>query len=401
MAGHPPFESKRLTSPVFSASLSTHPLAAAATGEVVGRAIERVGVSPDVAVCLVSGTHGEFMREIQATVRHTLAPRSFIGATVPGVTGGSIGVADRPAIALWCANIGPVEAFVLGTPTSQPTLDSTASWPFANPPAGNVILLADLASFPLESFLSTPIAQDRLTVVGGSVLDGSPRRPPVLVCGHELVHSGAVGLFFPSDSLNCTMNAFVSYGSRAIGPQRVVTAARTNVVYELDGVPALDCFDELLSDIAPQEPERMGGGFALGPPSRAEHAEWESAESQDDVLLSKVLGARRAERAIVVASAIPIGTTVQFSATDVAFAEQDLDRRLQEAHTSPVLSTLVFTDLRRDSSVFDVSENAATHIGGFGPREGVGMLTGRGIGPRGSRSCVQSEALTALMFRAN
>src|SRR5262245_42560511 len=94
----------------FGASLSEHPVAAQAVGEVVGQILEDVGPEPDLVVLFVTAAHTGALEDISHAVADLLRPKVFVGATANAVVGGGRGVEDTPGLSLFAAHLtGRVE----------------------------------------------------------------------------------------------------------------------------------------------------------------------------------------------------------------------------------------------------------------------------------------------------
>src|SRR3954470_1349257 len=85
--------------------MSRHPLATHAVGEVVGRVLEELGPSPDVAVLFASAAHTGAVEDIANAVRQLLGARVLIGCTAGTVVGDGHEVEDAPALSLWAARV--------------------------------------------------------------------------------------------------------------------------------------------------------------------------------------------------------------------------------------------------------------------------------------------------------
>src|SRR5438445_3200044 len=90
----------------YAASMSEHPIATHATGEVVGHVLEALGDRPDLAVLFVTAPHAGVLEDVARTVRELLHPGTLLGATAVSVLGGDHEVEEQPAIALWAARLG-------------------------------------------------------------------------------------------------------------------------------------------------------------------------------------------------------------------------------------------------------------------------------------------------------
>jgi hypothetical protein len=200
------------------------------------------------------------------------------------------------------------------TTASASIVDDGASF------AGGVELARKLNADSLTAVL---IFSDGLAVNGTELLNGltSVLDPSVVVTGglagdHDrfaatwVVADGrpqsgivtAVGLH--GDTVS------VGHGSRGgwdiFGPQRAVTRSQGNVLFELDGRPALDLYEEYLGDLAAGLP---GSGLFF-PLSIKRNAD------DEDALVRTLLAVSRRDRSLTFAGDVPSGWTAQLMRTN-------------------------------------------------------------------------------------
>lgn len=124
----------------------------------------------------------------------------------------------------------------------------------------------------------------RSTLVGA---DGSPRQGMVAAIG------------FYGEGLRIRHGSFGGWDP--FGPERLITRSRENVLYELDGEPALDLYERYLGE----EAKRLPGSALLFPLSiRAAH-------DRETHLVRTVVGIDRAEKAMIFAGDVPTGHSAQ------------------------------------------------------------------------------------------
>jgi small ligand-binding sensory domain FIST len=70
-----------------AAAISTHPIAAMATGEAVGQLLEARLDHLDVLCCFVTSAHAGALEDIMATLDTLLSPAVLVGAAAAGVVG--------------------------------------------------------------------------------------------------------------------------------------------------------------------------------------------------------------------------------------------------------------------------------------------------------------------------
>ena len=139
---------------------------------------------------------------------------------------------------------------------------------------------------------------DDVVITGGLAGDGPRFEKTWIISEGELVSGSvtAVGLYGE--------NLSIGHGSRGgwdpFGPRRQVTRAENNVLFELDGRPALDLYKEYLGDRAEGLPA-TGLLFPLALLS----------ESQGQIVVRTILGIDEEQKSLTFAGDVPTGARVQ------------------------------------------------------------------------------------------
>lgn len=376
---------------MFGAALSEHPVAAHATGEVVGSLLEQVGEEPDAVFVFATGAHVGAFEDVVSAVHATMRPRALLGATAVSVIGGAREVEEQPALALWAGAAAGARArwFAAGD-------RGGGSWSFTGPSddelaaASTLVLLADPTSFPATPWLEhLGERHPHLRVVGGMASSGfAPGANRVCVDG-AVRSSGAAGLLLGPESEVTTV---VSQGCRPIGDPLTVTRAERNVLYELAGRPALERLEEVLSALSPDELAMARQGLHLGRVIDEHKVDFE----RGDFLVRNVLGADRDVGAVAVGDRVEIGDTVQFQVRDRRSADEDL-RLLLDGHEAR--SALVFTCNGRGVRLFGGPDHDARVVAqSIDSRAVAGMFCAGEIGPVGDRCFVHGFTASVLLF---
>ena len=148
------------------------------------------------------------------------------------------------------------------------------------------------------------VLDDTIVVTGGLSGDGSDFKRTWVALGDRLRPDvvAAVGLY--GDHL------LVSHGSKGgwdkFGPERVVTRAAANVLYELDGRPALQLYKEYLGDRAKDLP---ASGLLFPLALRA-------SASDDKVIVRTLLSVDHQANSLTFAGDLPEGHLVQLMKAD-------------------------------------------------------------------------------------
>jgi small ligand-binding sensory domain FIST len=375
----------------FATALSQHPVAAEATGEVVGQVLDQLDAVPDLAVMFCSPDHVDTFDDIAETVRVLVSPRVLIGATAGAVIAGDREIEEGPAISLWAATLPAVPRPVRVSAVRTPSGVAVQGLPATElPEGGTLILLADPFSLPIDAVLDAiDAAGTGVRVAGGMASAARGPGGNRLVLDQTVASDGAVGVVLDRPAATTTV---VSQGCRPIGEPMIVTKAEGNVIAELAGRPALDRVAELASRAGPEDRALLASGLHIG----VAIDEHRSTFGRGDFLIRDVMGAERATKAVVAGAAIPVGTTVQFQVRDAAAADEDLTALL-----APVFGdgALLFTCNGRGTRLFDGPDHDARAVSdAIGAGTVAGMSCAGELGPVAGRSFVHSFTASVVLF---
>ncbi|MHB8633700.1 MAG: FIST signal transduction protein [Thermoplasmatota archaeon] len=168
-----------------------------------------------------------------------------------------------------------------------------------------------------------------IQVTGGLAGDGARFQHTYTVSGDEAVEKRVVAVAFYGDALR------VGYGSLggwdSFGPQRRITRSAGNILYELDGQPALALYKRYLGDHVRGLPS-TGLLFPLSillPPEA-------SAQGTRGEVVRTILGVNEAEQSMTFAGDIPQGATARLM-------KANFDRLVDGAHGAAVTSQEALT----------------------------------------------------------
>jgi small ligand-binding sensory domain FIST len=377
----------------YAVSMSEHPIATDATGEVVGQVLEALGEAPDLAIVFVTAPHAGALEDIARTVREMLLHGTLLGVTAVSVLGGDREVEELPAITLWAARLG-APATPVRLDASIPSIGIAVSG-LDHELAGDqrertLLLLADPFTMPVDGFLeAAPETYPGLRIIGG--LASAARGPGGnrLVLDDRQYSDGAVGALLPSlDSLT----AVVSQGCRPIGTPMTVTKSDGRIIYELAGRPALERLVELLESLDDDERALAQRGIHLGRVIDEHKVDFD----RGDFLIRTVLGGDRDVGAIAVGDDVEIGATVQFQVRDAASAVQDLRELLAGQQAK---GALVFTCNGRGTHLFGTPDHDAQVVNAHVESGATaGMFCAGEVGPIGERSFLHGFTASILLF---
>jgi len=383
-----------VTLPRFAAALSEHPNAAVATGDVVGRVLERLGGSdlppPDLALIFVTPVHLPELEEIVRTVQAALAPRALLGCAAVSVVGGDREVERGPGVSLWAGRVGPVVPFHLTVGASPDGMTFTG-WPDDIPhDASALLLIPDPFSFPTDDLLRR-LETDRpgMPVVGGMASAARARGGNRLVIDDRVVNAGAVGAFLGPD---VEVTTVVSQGCRPVGHPLVVTRAEQDIVYELAGKPAVERLQEVAAALSDEDRELLAELVQIGRVIDERKLDFVPG----DFLVRNVVGADPNSGALRVADIVEVGSTAQFQVRDAVSADEDL-RRMVGGRSAE--AALVFTCNGRGTNLFPEPHHDASVVSDtLGAPPIAGMFCAGELGPIGGHNFTHGFTASVVLL---
>lgn len=138
-----------------------------------------------------------------------------------------------------------------------------------------------------------------VVLTGGLAGDGARFRQTLVGCNGPLASGVVVGIGLYGDAIRV---GFGSYGGwERFGPERMITRSRANVLYELDGEPALDLYKRYLGE----EAANLPGSALLFPLTvRPQHDE-------KSAVVRTIVGVDDTEKTMTFAGDVPQGYVAQ------------------------------------------------------------------------------------------
>lgn len=377
----------------FAGALSEHPIAALATGEVCGAVLEAIGERPDLVAVFTTRPHAGALEDIVGTVSAVLHPLALIGCAAESVVGTGREVEETPAVSLWAGRVGPLAPVALTA-----TRLGADSWEFDGWPRhlgfepSALVLLADPFTFPAEHFLAwLEEVRPGLPVIGGNASGGRGPGGSRLAVGHAVVTSGATGVLIGA---GVGIETLVSQGCRPYGSPLTVTRSDRNVVYEVAGVPAMECLvDQIKDNLGPVDVAGIeSNGLFMGR-LIDEHTQ---DPGPGDYLIRSVVGVDRSTGAVAVDDRVPLGSTVRFHLRDAGTADTELGQLLSGRRAG---GGLMFTCNGRGTRLFDDADHDARALAhSVGPAPLGGFFAAGEFGPVGGRNFVHAFTASAALF---
>jgi small ligand-binding sensory domain FIST len=373
----------------WGSAASTGQDTAVAIAEAAAAVRANLGVTaPDLIVAFVSAHHRERFGDIPALVRRELASGLLIGCSAGGVIGGAKEIERRPGVSLTVAALPDVTL----TPFHLNT-DDPSEWQLHIVPAPGTqphfLLLADPFSFNPEPFLKgLDRAYPAGRKIGGLASGGRSAGENALFLGDETRRAGLIGVAM---SGNIQVDTIVAQGCRPIGQPMFATKCQHNIIWELDGQPAVEVLQSLYRQLDPADQELAQHSLFIGVVMNEAQHEYR----QGDFLIRNIAGMEPERGALVIAAMLHQGAVVQFHLRDAKTSAADLEQLLTAyAAASPGVrpaGALLFSCLGRGMYLYgepDHDTNAfrdhlgVVPLGGFfcngeiGPVQGSTFLHG-------------------------
>ncbi|MBI3786378.1 MAG: FIST C-terminal domain-containing protein [Deltaproteobacteria bacterium] len=329
-------------------SISTAANLATAIAEAADEAKVALGAAePSLAVLFVSHHHAaEFPRVGEMCATH------FPSALMIGCSGGSIlgagrEIEDTPGLALALASLPGVEVhpFYFASNAELPGVDDSDAWtkqlgvaPSARP---NFLLLPEPFSFDTQSLLGVLDHQYPGSTIFGGIASGARQAGDnALFLGGQMFRAGAVGLALAGD---IAVDTIVAQGCRPIGQPMFATGCHDNVIWELDGRPALEAVKQLYASLTRADQELANHSLFVGVVMRDQQE-----YRHGDFLIRNLMGIDGERGAIAVGTVLHEGAVVQFHLRDARTSAGDLEMMLQGYHApTPPSGALLFSCLGR------------------------------------------------------
>lgn len=314
----------------------------------------QLGGKPDLLLAFMSPDYKKYFELITAALKERLGG-ALIGCSAGGIIGGGQEVEQQSAISLTGAILPGVNIRTFHvTNDSLPDLDDApSSWEklmrieSTEQPA--FILLCDPFSFKIDSFVQgLDYAFSRMVKIGGLASGGHKAGENRLICDDKVYRSGLVGVAL---SGNIRVDSVVAQGCRAIGKPSRVTKCDRNLLYELDGKPAVNVLRDAIERLSDGEQKLAKDAIFLGVAMN----EFQEKFVDGDFLVRNIFGIEPMSGALLVGEVLRSERTVQFHIRDAATSRDDLRAMLKryiDKSGSLASGALLFSCLGRGQHLY-------------------------------------------------
>jgi small ligand-binding sensory domain FIST len=306
---------------MFLAGHATHPdwrmaLALAAAQVDAAGAQESGSGSPSLGFVYFTDAYATQAPHLLSALRERWPGVAWVGSVGVGVAAGGVEYIDEPALVLMLADLpaGRFEVFSGARPLRRSNAFSALVHADpATPDLGE--LIAEMSNRTESGYLFGGLSSSRTAAV--HVADG-------------VWQGGLSGVAFDAD---VALVSRVTQGCQPVGPVRTITRAERNVVFELDGAPALPSLlhDLRLADLAdPRTALPRLRATLVGLSDANESALVRGGQFGADVRVRHLIGLDPGQKAVAVGERVEAGMRLAFCARDVQAARRDLVRICSE-----------------------------------------------------------------------
>jgi small ligand-binding sensory domain FIST len=303
-----------VVTPRFAAAHAMHPDWRMALSLVLAQLDPLAPPLPTLGWCYLSDRHAPHADELLAALRERWPGCAWVGAVGVGVCASGVEYFDEPGLVLMLSDLEPARFRLFSG--REPLVAGAGFVPHAaqvhaDPGTSDLPeLLVELAGRTTSGYLFGGLASSRTRTV--TLADG-------------VFEGGLSGVAFDA---SVAMLSRVTQGCQPVGPSRLITEVERNVVFALDGQPALDLLFADLGVSEEQPREALGAlrHTMVGVSDRGTRAITHPGQFGRDVRVRHLVGIDPTRRGIAIADHAEPGQQLAFCRRGVDAARRDLVR---------------------------------------------------------------------------
>ena len=278
--------------------------------------IGNIPAGANLGFVYVSDTLDEDLPLIADRLREDTGVDHWVGTVGFGVMVGGREYFDTPAMVVLVGALDEDAFRVMSTidTPGDPLPDEVMDWVARRNPMLGVVH-ADPRNAYVGDILNSITDDTEAFLVGG--LTASRGKQGQIADG--LTEGGVSGVLFAED---VGVTTGLSQGCSPVGKIHEVTKAKDNILFQLDGKPALDVFKEDIGDVLARNLERVGGYIHAALPI--------SGDDSGDYLVRNVVGVDPDNKLVAIGERISARDRVMFVRRDGPSAMEDLHRMLAD-----------------------------------------------------------------------
>jgi small ligand-binding sensory domain FIST len=273
---------------------------------------------PTLGWLYITEDYAPFARPLLQAVQSRWPGVSWVGGVANGVIGSGAEYSNEPALAVMLSDI-PRPAYQVFS--GRQPLSTVARGGFE---ASTALVHADPHTADLDGLIDEMAQRTQTGYLFGGLVNAHDDEQ----CIHFADGVFTGGLSGVAFSQAVPWVSRVTQGCQPVGPSRLIDEAENNLVYTLDGRPALDCLlDDLkLSALNNQEAlSRLRHTFA-GLTNPGDAAIARAGAFGTDTRVRELIGFEPRQRGVAVADDVEAGMLMTFCSRDPAAARRDLIR---------------------------------------------------------------------------
>jgi len=279
--------------------------------------LEPVPAGANLGFLYATDALADRLGEVFAALRERTGVSHWVGSVGMGVCATGVEYYDRAALAVMVGAL-PGDAFRVfaGLSSGFEAFESAhRSWCEAASPYFGVV-----HGDPRNGATARLLAELSERLGGGFFVGGlASSRGRQAQLADAVTEGGLSGVLFGREIAVTTR---LTQGCSPIGPRREITRAEGNLVFEIDGRPALDVLKEDIGEVLARDLRRIAGYIFAGLPVRG--------TDTGDYLVRNLIGVDPAERVLAIGDYVAPGVPLVFCRRDAASAREDLLRMLAE-----------------------------------------------------------------------
>ena len=281
--------------------------------------LDQIGAVPadaNLGFVYITDTLDEDLPLVAERLRERTGVDHWVGTVGFGVMVGGQEYFDTPAMVVMIGALEDDSFRVMSTidTPGDPLPDDVMDWVARKSPMLGVVH-ADPRNAYVGDILNSITDDTEAFLVGG--LTASRGKQGQIADG--MTEGGVSGVLFAGD---VGVTTGLSQGCSPVGGIHEVTKAEDNILFELDGRPALDVFKEDIGDVLARNLERVAGYIHAALPV--------SGDDSGDYLVRNVVGIDPDNKLVAIGERVSAGDRVMFVRRDGPSAMEDLDRMLAD-----------------------------------------------------------------------
>jgi small ligand-binding sensory domain FIST len=337
---------------------------------------------------------------IAAALRSRLSPVTLAGVSARGVVTRSRELEQGAGLSVIAARLPGVEVrpFLLLQETWREPVVDDASFDQLAPGARGaelVLFVADPYSLDVERALGLFNRHaPGVRVVGGLASAAGRPRGNALFLNDWVARDGGFAI-----ALHGALRAdvVVSQGCAPVGPALQITAARENLILELDGRPAIERAEQVMRELPEADRARLEHGLYVGRPARGD------ASGRGDWLIRNLLGADRERGGLAVGDRVAAHERIRLHVRDAQTAASDMEMLLSpQAFDTRAQGALLFACNGRGRAFYGEADKDISLLQGAlgGPVPAAGMFCAGELGPVGEKNFLHGHTASIAIIRA-